>query len=122
MFLTKWVGKWVRKTKLAESELVKAIDSIDCGSGSIDLGGGIHKVRIPRPGQGKSGGFRTIIAFHSGHRAAILFAFAKSDIPNIGQDDLVALRKSGQAILEMSDEEVQVALSRGFVVEIGDKK
>ena len=49
-----------------------------------ERGGGIIKQRVARPGQGKSGGFRTVIAYRHGVRAIYLFGFAKSERANVG--------------------------------------
>ena len=38
----------------------------------IALGGGLRKVRIPRTGEGKSGGYRTIYVFGGRHMPLIL--------------------------------------------------
>lgn len=53
-----------------------------------DLGGGIIKQRVARQGQGRSGGYRTLIAYRCGDFAVFLFGFAKSDRDNIDADEL----------------------------------
>jgi hypothetical protein len=58
-----------------------------------DLGGGVIKQRIARPGQGKSGGFRMLIVFRAGTRAIFVHGFAKNEKDNIEKDGLVALKK-----------------------------
>jgi hypothetical protein len=55
-----------------------------------DLGGGLIKQRIARPGQGKSGGHRTIIAYKEGKRAVLLYGFPKKDKENLEDDELVS--------------------------------
>ena len=50
----------------------------------VSLGGGLRKVRIQRPGSGKSGGYRTLYVF--GGRAMPLFlvtVFAKNEKDNL---------------------------------------
>jgi hypothetical protein len=49
-----------------------------------DLGGGLIKQRIARAGKGRSGGYRTIIAYRRAGRAVFLLGFAKSERDNIG--------------------------------------
>ena len=44
-----------------------------------DVGSGLIKQRIARPGGGKSGGYRSILMFRSGERAIFVFGFAKSE-------------------------------------------
>ena len=57
------------------------------------------KQRIARPGQGKSGGFRTLIVFRAGTRAVFAHGFAKNEKGNIGKDELVALKKLSAELL-----------------------
>ena len=65
---TKWFNKWSKKNNITDDKLLKAIDSIPNSRGSVDLGGNLYKVRIPRTGQGKSGGFRTVVLFKKSDR------------------------------------------------------
>jgi hypothetical protein len=63
----------------------------------ISLGGGLRKVRIPRPGGGKSGGYRTIHVFGGMHMPLFLLTvFAKNEKDNLSraeQADLIDLSK-----------------------------
>jgi len=45
--------------------LVAAIETAKRGLIDADLGGGLIKQRVARPGQGKRGGFRMLIGFRS---------------------------------------------------------
>lgn len=56
-----------------------------------DLGGGLIKQRVARAGEGRSGGYRTLIACRFGDFAVFLFGFAKSERDNI-RDELRELR------------------------------
>jgi len=46
--------------------LVKSIDDSERGIVDANLGGCLVKLRVPRPNEGKSGGFRTIVAYRKG--------------------------------------------------------
>lgn len=59
--------------------LCQAVRGAERGLIAANLGGGIIKQRIARPGQGKSGGFRTLIVFRAGTRAIFVHGFAKSE-------------------------------------------
>lgn len=74
---------------------------MDANKGLIaaDLGGGVIKQRIAREGQGKSGGFRTLIAFRAGDRAVFVHGFARSEQANSGRNELIALRKLAGELL-----------------------
>jgi hypothetical protein len=63
----------------------------------ISLGGGLRKVRVPRAGSGKSGGYRTIHVFGGTHMPLFLLTvFAKNEKDNLSareQADLVETSK-----------------------------
>ncbi len=57
-----------------------------------DLGGGLIKQRIARAGQGRSGGYRTLLAFRTEDLAVFLFGFSKSQMDNVADDELKDLQ------------------------------
>jgi hypothetical protein len=85
--------RFVAKAGISDVALCQAVRDADRGLISADLGGGVIKQRIARPGQGKSGGFRTLIVFRAGTRAIFVHGFAKNEKDNIEEDELVALKK-----------------------------
>ncbi len=70
VFKTKSFARWAKKV-LADSLLCAAAREIEQGVYEADLGQGVCKKRIAVPGQGKSGGTRTLVAKQ--HAAAIIF-------------------------------------------------
>ena len=57
----------------------------------ISLGGGLRKVRIPREGGGKSGGYRTIYVFGGRHMPIYLVTvFAKNEKDNLSKVEQAA--------------------------------
>jgi len=68
-----------KKAGLDDIALCKSIQDAARGLIAADLGGGVVKQRIARPGQGKSGGFRTLIVFRAGARAFFVHGFAKNE-------------------------------------------
>ena len=89
-----------------------------CGLVDADLGGGLIKQRTARPGQGKSGGYRAIIAYRRGDRAVFLFGFAKSERANLDDDELSYLRRIGRSHLSLDDDELETAIAAGDAMEI----
>ena len=85
--------RFARKAGLDDTALSKAIQDAERSLIAADLGGGVIKQRIARLGQGKSGGFRTLIVFRAGVRAVFVHGFAKNEKGNIGPDELVALKR-----------------------------
>ena len=98
---TKWFNKWSKKNIIADDKLVKAIDSISNNLGIVDLGGNLYKVRIPRSGQGKSGGFRTVVVFKESDRAIFLYGFSKNEKDNLDKEELRYFKKLGKDLLEI---------------------
>jgi hypothetical protein len=73
MYKTKWFDRWARKQGLTAMSLCMAVNEMAAGLYEADLGGGLLKKRIARPGQGKSGGFRTLVAINRGSRCVFVF-------------------------------------------------
>lgn len=68
-----------------------------------DLGGGIVKQRVARPGAGRSGGYRTLIAVRRGDSAFFVYGFAKNAAENISAAELKALRLLGRTLLDFDE-------------------
>lgn len=83
-----------------------------------DLGGGLVKQRVARPGQGKSGGFRTIVAYRHGKRAVFLFGCAKNERANLDDDELAYWQRVGKAYLGLDDDGVALAIATDELMEI----
>ena len=78
IFTNAWLERFARKQRLDDDALREAIQRAEQGLVDADLGGGVIKQRVARPGQGKSGGYRTIILYRQESRAFFVFGFAKS--------------------------------------------
>lgn len=118
IFRTKVFGRFARKADIDDGSLRKAVAEVERGLVDADLGGHVIKKRIARPGEGKSGGFRTIILFKAGERAFYVFGFSKSDLGNIEDDELAAFKKLATKMLGYSDEEISKAIETGALVEV----
>lgn len=120
IFKTKWFARFARKQGVEDAALVAAIRQIEAGRVDADLGGGIVKQRVARRGQGKSGGYRTIIAYRSGDRAVFLHGFAKSDVDNIDADDLERLKGAARQMMTWDQSQISKQLVSGAWLEIED--
>jgi hypothetical protein len=83
-----------------------------------DLGGALLKKRIARPGQGKSGGFRTIVATNNGDRWFFLYGFAKNERANIDDEEEAALKKYAKTLLTMLAASLAKAESTGEITKV----
>jgi hypothetical protein len=96
VFKTKWFARFARQELIADASLREAIERAERGLIDDDLGGGLIKQRVARQGQGRSGGYRVIVAYRARGRAVFLFGFAKNERENINPDELVFLRELAQ--------------------------
>jgi hypothetical protein len=96
VFMTKWFARFVRHERITKANLLEAIARAEHGLIDADLGGGLIKQRIARPGQGRSSGYRMIVAYKPVDRAIFLVGFAKNEKDNISLDELAILRKLAQ--------------------------
>jgi hypothetical protein len=115
IFKVKTFARFSRKESLTDISLLKAIDDAERGLIDADLGGGLIKQRVARPGKGKSGGFRTVIAFRSKEGAIFLFGFAKSDLDNIEDDVLNNLRRIAALWLDADENALKRGLDSGLI-------
>ena len=93
VFKTKDFARFARKEKIADEALCEAIARAERGLVDADLGGGVIKQRVARAGKGRSGGYRTLIAYRTKTRAILIYGFAKSSKDNVTATELAALRQ-----------------------------
>jgi hypothetical protein len=110
--------RFAKKAGIGDVALCEAIRDAERGLIAADLGGGVIKQRIARPGQGKSGGFRTLIVFRLGIRAFFVHGFAKNEKDNIGKDELVALKKLASELLAHDDKVIARVVASGTLTEV----
>lgn len=118
IFKTRWMARFARKSGLDDALLEAAIERARRGLIDADLGGGVIKQRVGREGQGRSGGYRTLIAFRIGERAVFVFAFAKNERENIGADQLQTIKQLASEALRFDERGLAEALRDGRLEEI----
>jgi hypothetical protein len=122
IFKTRWFARFARQEKIADDGLREAIERAERGLIDADLGGGLIKQRVARQGQGRSGGYRAIVAYRAASKAFFLLGFAKSDQDNIAEDELIALRKFGRRLIAADVETLNGMLEDGSLKEDADDK
>lgn len=113
VFRNSWFRKFARKQRISDAALCEAIVRIEAGLVDADLGGGLLKQRVAREGHGRSGGFRTLIAFKTDTRAVFVFGFAKSEQANIDAEDERELKKLAALVLSFAEEEMDQLVAAG---------
>ena len=122
IFKTKAFKKETRKASITDLALRTAIDRVESGSIDADLGGGLLKLRIARAGQGKSGGFRTYIAFRKGDLAVFLHCHAKNEYGNISDEQKGALKILAGTFVNLADASIERAVQDGELIRVEDEK
>ncbi len=110
VFVTRWFARFARKERISEKRLREAIARAERGAIDADLGSNLIKQRVARSGGGRSGGYRTLIAFHALRRSVLLYGFAKKERENIDAKELADLKKLVTRFLSLTDDEVEKAL------------
>jgi hypothetical protein len=120
IFKTKWLVRFARRQRIEDRSLIEVVVRANRGLIDADLGGGIVKQRVARPGQGRSGGHRLLIAYRARERAVFLYGFAKNERDNIDPDELLTLREIGAAWLEAAPGVIDRALADETLEEVTD--
>lgn len=98
---TKWFNKWAKKNSLSDKILLKTISNITNNLGAVNIGSGLYKVRTPKIGKGKSGGFRTIVVFKKFNLAIFVYGFSKSEKENLDKEELKYFKTFAKDLLKI---------------------
>jgi hypothetical protein len=118
VFKTKPFRRFAERENISDEDICEAAARANAGRIDADLGGGVIKQRIARRGEGKSGGFRTIVLFRRETMAVFAYGFAKSDRGNIRRDELKAFRMLARDVLALTDGARARAIKNGTIEEV----
>jgi len=118
IFKNTWFTRFAGKEGITDGELREMVNQLEAGQADADLGGGVYKMRLARPGEGKSGGYRIVVFFRSEERTFYQYAFPKSSRGNIDQWELRFFKKMAKTRFAMSDRELAAAINAGEFIEI----
>ena len=122
IFKYKWFSKFVQKENIEDGELLDIIDKLEAGQADADLGSGVFKMRMARPGGGKSGSFRVIVFFRSEDKAFFQYAYPKAARDNISEKELRFFKKLAKKYLAMTESQLTEALNAEDFFEIVEDK
>lgn len=100
---TKSFDRWARREGLPDQKLLSAVVELERGLLDASLGSHLVKKRIAGTGRGKSGSYRTIVAYKSGDRAILIVGFAKAERANVSVRELEGLKKLAKLYLAFDD-------------------
>lgn len=118
VFKNAWFERFARKEKISAESLLDAVERAEKGLIDADLGGGVIKQRIARPGAGKSGGYRSIVIYREGKKAFFVYGFPKSNLGNIRGDEVEQFKKAAKSILALSDNQIRKLIESGQFEEV----
>jgi hypothetical protein len=118
LFKNTWFNRFAKKEGITNAELREAANRLEAGQADADLGGGVYKVRVARPGEGRAGGYRVIVFFKSEERTIFVYGFAKSNRANIENDELQGFKLDAKHQLALTDEQLDNWLKRKDLIEI----
>ena len=118
VFKTRIFARWARREGLADRELCRAGSEMMQGLVDARLGGGVFKKRVARAGQGKSGGYRVIVASNLGDRWVFMFGFAKNERDNVDDEELRLIRRLAASFMGMSAAKLRQAIEAGELIEV----
>lgn len=118
IYKTKWFDKWSDDEGLCDKALCRAVKEMAEGLFDADLGGGLFKKRIARKGQGKSGGYRTLVATNKDDRWFFVFGFPKNVRSNINKTEEKALKRLADQLLSYTPAAIEKTKNAGEITEV----
>jgi len=118
VFKYPWFDRFAGKEGITDNELREIINQLEADQADADLGGNVYKVRLARPGAGKSGGYRVIVYFKNSFRTFFVYGFSKSDKDNINEKELKAFKLDAKEDFALTDAQIQAWLDRGTLIEV----
>jgi len=94
------------------------VDRAEQGLIDADLGGGVIKQRIARPGAGRSGGYRSLVLYRKGSNAFFVFGFSKNLQGNIRDDEQEQFKRAAKITLALTQEQVRLLIEKGQMEEV----
>lgn len=118
VYRVKGFARFQRRERIADAALARAVAGMETGLVDAALGGGLVKQRIARAGQGKSGGFHTVIAYRRGDRAIFLLGFAKNERDNVDDDELAELKGLARSFLALRGDQIEALVADDELMEV----
>ncbi len=115
---TKWFRRWSKKAKLRNNDLLEAINNLESGLSTANLGNHLFKIRVKRTGGGKRSGFRTIVVYQENDKAIFLYGFGKNEKDNIDKHELRYFKKLGADLLALDENQIRQFIAQKTLFDI----
>ena len=118
VYLTRSFERDAKRDGISDQDCQEAIRKAERNLIDADLGGGLIKQRVARKGQGRSGGYRMMIAYRAKDRAVFFYGFSKSDRENLSQNELLTARKIAADFLAADADGLARAIEEDEIAEV----
>lgn len=118
VFKNKVFARFAEKDGIEDRQLCDAVHRAERGLIDADLGGGVIKQRVARPGKGRSGGFRTIVLFRTRERAFFVHGFAKNQKANLIKTELQDFKALAKYMLILNEAQLKLAIEAKEIIEV----
>ncbi|RZI58997.1 MAG: type II toxin-antitoxin system RelE/ParE family toxin [Rubrivivax sp.] len=118
VYVSRKFHRWMRECGVVERDLCRSVLEMTQGLVDADLGGGLLKKRIARNGQGKRGGFRTIVTKPKLETCLFVYGFAKGDLGNISAARELHCRDVARKFLSLPLDQRKKEIEEGAFFEV----
>jgi len=122
IFKTKAFSRFAKKEKISDSALLEAVQRAEKGLIDAHLGGHIIKQRVRREGQGRSSGYRVLVAVRLKERYVFITGFAKNEKDNLSDAELETAQEIAIGWLNASVNQIEFSVIEGQLQEIKYEK
>lgn len=118
IFKVRWFHRWARKERLVDQAIREAVREMEQGLVDANLGGHLYKKRVAAAGRGKSGSWRTIVAYRTEGRVFFMYGFAKNERSNIKEDELRLFKLLASELVAHDDRMLSRLIEAGELYEV----
>jgi hypothetical protein len=122
IFKTKVFSKFAKKEQISDAALLEAVARAEKGLIDAELGGCVIKQRVRREGQGRSTGFRVLIAVRLKKRYVFITGFAKNEKDNLSDEELETVKDIASGWLNADVNKINFSILKGELKEIKHEK
>lgn len=101
IYVSRDFRRFQKKEKITDKQIKQAVAEIEVGLFDAELGAGLIKKRIARKGEGKSGGYRSLIAIKISEVAFFIGIYAKKELDNINKIELKRLKIVAKTLVRL---------------------
>lgn len=114
--------KWAKSEAITDGSLITAISEMNDGLIDAELGSGLFKKRVPIAGQGKRGGYRTLIAFKKDDKAYFVYGFRKNERDNIDTNEKKIFKQLSKTLLNIDEKTLNKMLKADILSEVNSNE